>query len=275
VNARLLEGARVALLESRRQSELARLVERQGGVPTSAPALDEAEVAPEELAGEIEALARGEFRMVVLSTGVGVERLLGAAEALGAKERLVASLTRATTVCRGPKPSAALRRAGITPTVLARDPFTTAELLHAMAPLELTGTPVALLHYGERNAALADALLARGALLREVVLYRWALPEDTGPLDRLVAELVAGAFDALLLTSQVQVRHLRQRAAALGRGEALVAMLRSERLIVASIGPTTTASLAEIGVTPGVVPAEPKMGPLVAALGAAWSTRPK
>ncbi|HYE72932.1 MAG TPA: uroporphyrinogen-III synthase, partial [Blastocatellia bacterium] len=198
-------------------------------------------------------------------TGVGLATLISEAEKLGRKDELLAALKNITTVCRGPKPTAVMARHGLRPSVTTREPYTTTELLEAMAPLELTGKTVAVLHYGERNAALAEALKTRGAKLDEMCLYEWQMPEDTAPLKNLIQELSQGAFDVVAFTSQIQARHLFQIAAESGREDEVRNAL-NEKAVVASIGPTCTAALDKLGVKAKVEPKNPKMAPMVQAL---------
>ena len=137
-------------------------------------------------------------------------------------------------------------------------------MLEALAPVELAGRDVALVHYGERNTALSDALRARGAHLDEVCPYEWALPENIEPLQALVRD-PASQLDAIAFTSQIQVRNLFAVAAALGLAPALATALSAD-IIVAAVGPVCAEALKEVGVTPDVQPADPKMGPLLTAL---------
>ena len=261
-----LNGKRVALLEARMSSELARLVQHHGGDPYCVPALDEAPLACEDqLLALIRGLVEETVQVVVFLTGAGAKLLFGEAERLGRLPELLAALRGVTTVCRGPKPTAVLARHGVPVAVHARAPHTTAELLAAMAPLDLHGAGVAVVHYGERNETLAEALRARGARLHELCLYVWRLPADRAPLEALVRELIGGRFDAIAFTSQVQVRHLLEVATELGQRQALLDALQ-RKLIVASIGPTCTAALRHAGIAPQVEPEHGKMGHLVAAL---------
>jgi uroporphyrinogen-III synthase len=265
-----LNGARVALLEARMAGELANLVQRHGGRPYCVPAVREAPLAcGEQEAALIEGLAVGRFTVAVFQTGAGVKALLHEAERLGCLQDLLTSLRSTTTVCRGPKPSAVLKAHGLPVSISAGDPYTTAELLEAIAGLELAGRRVALLHYGERNPRLAEALLARGAQLEELCLYEWLLPEKLGPLRDLIQELIEGQVDAIAFTCQVQVRHLFHVAVEAGQAQTLAHALNT-RTIVASIGPNCSAALLAAGVTPHVVPAHPKMGPLIVALAGDW-----
>ena len=246
--------------------EMAGLVERLGGRPYSVPALRESPI-PDVATLEpfLNALSVGCFSLVVFLTGAGVTALLREAERLERLEETIDGLRRAPIACRGPKPAAVLRRHDLPVRVSAAEPYTTAELLAALTDLDLAGARVAIVHYGERNHAIANALAARGADLDELCLYEWLLPEDLGPLHTLVGELIDGAVDAIAFTSQIQCRHLFHVAAATGRSADLTSALNT-RTIVASIGPVCDAALRTFGVVARVQPAHPKMGALISAL---------
>jgi uroporphyrinogen-III synthase len=256
----------VALLESRMSRELARLVEKHGGDSVCAPAVRDCPEFTPELANKlVDELSGDRHEVVVFMTGVAVSLLFEIAEQIGRRPDLVAALRRLTTVCRGPKPTAALRGFGVPPTLSARDPFTSAEIIDALSGIELKGRRVILLHYGERSETLAETLLARQAKLEELWLYRWLMPEDTAPLTSVVKRLVAGEVDALAITCQIQFRHLYEVASRAGLADKLVRAL-NERVVVAAVGPTCEAILHAYGVRVQVMPDHPKMGPLVVAL---------
>lgn len=256
----------VALLESRMSRELGRLVEKHGGEPWCVPAVRECpELSPALTAKLIDDLESDRHEIVVFMTGVAVSLLFEMAEQIGRRPDLVAALRRLTTVCRGPKPTAALRGFGVPPTLTAREPYTSAELIDALSGLELKGRRVILLHYGERSETLAETVLARQAQLEELWLYRWLMPENTSELERLVHRLIAGEVDGLAVTCQVQFRHLYEVAETLQRARELCRAL-NERVVVGAVGPTCEAILQAHGVRAHVVPDHPKMGPLVIAL---------
>jgi uroporphyrinogen-III synthase len=259
-----LNGLRVALLESRLSTELSELVRRFGGLPYAVPAVREVPRL-DTIPAFIDALIAGRFSAVIFLTGVGATMLLEEAERLGSLERALAALRATTVVCRGPKPSAALRRYDVPAHIKPVEPYTSKELLDALSGVDLEGKPVALLHYGEANQPLADALKARGAQLDESILYEWMLPDDCAPLRALIQDLVDGHVDAIAFTSQVQCRHLFEVAANLGCSDALARAL-NDHTIVAVIGPVCATALRANGVIPDVIPAHPKMGPLIAAL---------
>jgi uroporphyrinogen-III synthase len=259
-----LEGRRIAVLEARRGGELASLVGRFGGRPYAVPAVREVPQL-EQVPAFLDRLCAGAYTMAICQTGAGVARLLDEAHRLGRLAETRAALAALTTVCRGPKPAAVLRQHDIPVGVRAAEPHTTAELLEALAPIDLAGRAIAVLHYGERNEPLTAALLARGAVLDEICLYEWQPPDDLEPLRTLVRDLIDGRVDALAVTSQIQVRHLFDAADALGLGGRLADAL-DRRVIVAAIGPVCASTLIARGVTPRVVPPQGKMGLLVTAL---------
>ncbi len=158
-----------------------------------------------------------------------------------------------------------LGRNGVRATAAVADPFTTQELERTLASLDVSRKSVALLHYGERNRELSLTLRRSGARLAEFLLYEWQLPIDTSALQTLVADIIAGAVDAVAFTNQIQVRHLYQVAGTLGQAEELAESL-SRRVVVASIGPSCTHQLHVLGIHPRVMPAIPKMRPLIASL---------
>jgi uroporphyrinogen-III synthase len=256
----------IALLESRMKSELARLVEKHGGTPLCVPTVHESpHIDTQAVRGVLDALCAGRHEVVIFMTGVAVSLLFELAQELGRHAELITSLRALTTVCRGPKPTAALRGFGVPPTLSAKEPFTAAELIDALSDLEISGRAVLLFNYGERSETLSETLLARRANLSEFWLYRWQLPTDIEAIETLVRRIVARDIDALAVTCQIQFRHLYQVAERLDLGRELLSALQKD-VIVAAVGPTCRAIIEVHGVRPHVMPEHPKMGPLVMAL---------
>jgi uroporphyrinogen-III synthase len=262
---RALEGRTIALLESRRGVELAALVRQSGGTPVCAPSVQEVE-RPEDIRRFADDLANGLFDVIVFLTGAGVTAVLDDARRRGVLDETVASLGRTTLACRGPKPLGVLRKHALTPALTSLKPHTSQELLDALASLPLDGRRVALVHYGERSPAASDALRRRGAVVDDVCVYEWTLPEDERPLVGLIEEVLAGRVDAVLVTSQIQFRHLSAMAHGAGRGDALREALRVD-VVVGVIGPICADAIRQAGIIPDVMPESPNLPSLVRALG--------
>ncbi len=260
------KAARVALLEARMSREIADMIRRYGGEPYCAPAVREVLLECEDQVSLfIDHLTHSVLQTVVFFTGVGVNALFRVAEKLGRDAELLSALHNVTVVCRGPKPGAVLKRLNVPIAASAGEPYTTNELLEAMQPLALKDTHVAVVHYGERNEFLVQKLQARGAHIEELTLYEWLLSEDTTPLRTLVKNIIEKRVDAVVFTSQIQARHLFLIAADTVPPDELAQALNTQT-VVASIGPTCTAVLRDLGVTPHVEPEHPKVGYLIKAL---------
>jgi uroporphyrinogen-III synthase len=272
LSAPLFNGQRIALLEARLATEAASLVRRMGGEPVSAPALrEEALPSGPAVASFLGLLNRGELAFVVLQTGVGVSALALEAERLGRRRDLVYGLESVRIVSRGPKPAAALTALGLRPTFSTASPHTTAELLALLEPLPVENAGVGVVHYGERNETIAAALRGRGATVHELTLYEWSLPEDVAPLKRLAEQILAGEVDAVAFTTQVQVRHLFD-VTDFSLRPALAQVL-DRQVVTGAVGPTCAAALRARGVHDVVVPQNPKLGPLFAALATRLAAR--
>ena len=259
------QNLQVLVLESRRAKEMATLVSTYGGHPHSAPALREVPLDTNTGARAfVDALEQGEFDVVVFLTGVGLRALLEIVGALGGRERFVASLGRTRIVVRGPKPMAVLRELHLTPWVSAPEPNTWREVLEAVdtrGPSAVEGLRVAVQEYGRSPTALIDGLRERGARVSQVPIYSYALPDDLGPLETAVTEIIDGRIDVALFSTGTQVAHLFRVAALTGREDQLRRHLR--RVVIASIGPTTSEELHEQGLDVDLEASHPKMGYLV------------
>jgi uroporphyrinogen-III synthase len=260
-----MRDKRIAILESRLGPQMVELVARHGGVPVHAPALAEIpDVDPAYVGRLVDELESRPARFAIFQTGVGTRALFQTTDTLGVTERLLAVLTKAVVVARGPKPTAALRARNVRIDISARDPFTTHEVLEALQAIPLEGVRVIVQRYGAANVELEHALTARGAEIVDIPTYRWALPADTGPLVALIDALERREIDAVTFTNAAQVHNLFDVAQQLGRTDALRAGLAAT--LIASIGPVTSDALREFGIEAGLEASPPKLGPLVTAL---------
>lgn len=255
----------VAILEARLGRQFAELIERHGGRPIHAPALAEVpDMDPGAIARLVADLEAAPPAVAIFQTGVGTRALFEATDALGMTGRLLAVLDKTAVAVRGPKPSGVLRGRGVRMDLAAKDPFTTTQVLEALAATPLSGRCVVVQRYGATNAELEQALAARGATVLEIPTYRWSLPQDTQPLVQLMDALDASRVDAVAVTSASQIHNLFELAQRLGRADALRAGLN--RTLVASVGPVSSDALRRHGVTVALEASPPKLGPLVTAL---------
>ncbi len=259
-------GRRVLSLESRRGAEMAKLIANHGGEAVVAPSMREV---PLESNTEALAFAKklfaGEFDVAIFLTGVGTRALARVVETIHPLEQYLEKLRKVAVVARGPKPVAVLREWDVPVALTAPEPNTWREVLRALdentVALPLKGKRVAVQEYGVLNRELLAGLRERGAVVTSVPVYEWALPEDTGPLRSAISSIARHEIDVILFTTGTQADHLLQIAAEMKLEDKLRHALA--RMLVASIGPTTSERLREHGINPDLEPSHPKMGFLV------------
>jgi uroporphyrinogen-III synthase len=252
------DGLRVLSLESRRSAEIERLIRSRGGEPTVAPSMREVPLEDNPKALEFaERLFGGHFQMMILLTGVGTRLLSQIIETRWAAGSFADALKQITVVARGSKPIAVLREWSVPVTIAVPEPNTWREILAS-----LDGRPekrIAVQEYGRPSVELVDGLRARGAEVTQVPVYQWDLPENRQPLDDAVRRLAVGEFDVVIFTTSIQIHHLFRVA------DELKVDVRDplKRAVVASVGPTTSETLADFGLRADLEPSHPKMGFLV------------
>ena len=259
------QGLRVAALESRRRDEFARLIERFSGVPFVSPSMREIAIDRNKEAVDFAyRIMTGEIGVVIFLTGVGFRHFLSAVEKHVDKQRLIDAMSDIVTIARGPKPVAAMREVGMQPTHRAPEPNTWREVLQLVDQVvPVANVNVGLQEYGVTNHSLIAGLEARGARVVNVRVYQWDFPEDTKPLEENIRAMCQGERDCLLLTSAHQAVNLMRMASDLNCEKELRSAL--DRMVVASIGPTTSEMLQHLNLPVDIEATPNKMGHLVQA----------
>jgi uroporphyrinogen-III synthase len=251
------DGLRVLSLESRRAAEIEKLIRAQGGEPFVAPSMREVPLEQNSQAFAFaERLFRGEFDMIILLTGVGTRLLNQTIETRYPAGAFAEALRKLTVVARGSKPMAVLREWNVPVAIAVPEPNTWKEILAATN--NRTERNIAVQEYGRPSRELIEGLRSRGAEVTSVPVYQWDLPLDTAPLHTALSKLLNGGFDVILFTTSIQISHLFKIA---GDENALRRSL--QKMVIASVGPTTTETLADFGLQPDLEPSHPKMGFLV------------
>ncbi len=264
------DGAAVGAFESRRAEDFERLIVKFGGRPFVSPSLREVPLEDSREAVDFaHRLITGEIDVVLLLTGVGFRYLLEIVSRHLDRQRFLDSLSDVVTIARGPKPVAAMREVGLQPTIRVPEPNTWREVLTTIdGTHSVSNQTVAVQYYGKPNASLVAGLEARGARVVGVPVYRWELPEEIAPLHANLQRLIKGELDVAMFTSAHQAINVLEAARQQDLEEAVLAGLA--RTIVASIGPTTSETLHDLGIRVDFEPSHPKMGQLVAETARHW-----
>jgi uroporphyrinogen-III synthase len=258
-----LSGITVAAFESRMAVEMTRLIERYGGRPSVAPALRELPIQDNPAALRFGVrLIEGQVDVLVLMTGVGTTALFDILKSRHPMSSIMVGVKQTALVARGPKPVAALKALGITPTLIVPEPNTWVDVVSTLDEYRpVKGLRVAVQEYGSSNPEFLEALRVRGADVFPVPVYKWGLPEDSAPLRQVLADVVAGDISVMLITNAAQIDHVMQ----LLEQEGKVPLFREacKTMVVASIGPTASERLRHYDLPVDFEPSHGKMGVLV------------
>jgi uroporphyrinogen-III synthase len=256
-----LAGYTVAVTAARRKEELGALLDRRGARVIYAPAIRIVPLADDAdlVAATREVLDRP-IDLVVATTGVGFRGWLEAADAWDLP--LVEHLRSARVLARGPKARGAIRGGGLVDAWSPESESSAEVLSHLMSGAEgpLEGRRIAVQLHGDPLPDLVAGLRAAGAEVLTVPVYRWVLPEDVGPVRRLVSTVVAGGVDAVTFTSAPAAASLLTVADELGLRDDLVTALAG-RVLTVAVGPVTAGPLDAAGIQ-SVQPVRARLGAL-------------
>jgi uroporphyrinogen III methyltransferase/synthase len=241
---------------TRSRDQASRLVELLNHAGTRCLEVPTLEIAPPADFGPLDAalqhLAR--FDWVIFTSANGVAAFMDRLFHMGKDVR---ALGRAKIAVIGPATGEALKHYGLVADVVPKT-FQAEGLLEVLTPRLLGGMRLLLARAEQARDVLPAGLVDLGMAVDVVPVYR-AIRPDAIP-DEAAGALEAGQVDILTFTSSATVHNF---ADLLGheRFQSL-----SAGATVASIGPVTTATLKEYGITPQIEPAEFTIPALAAAI---------
>jgi uroporphyrinogen-III synthase len=260
-----LTGFTVAITADRRWNEQAALFERRGATAVHAPTITTLPVGVETpLRRATEQVIARPPGILIANTGLGIRSWFSNADAWGLGPALETALRRTRIYARGPKASGAVHSAGLTVAARART-----ERLSEVVDLVLedfeAGERVALQLDGSWESVEVERLRRAGAELVTLPVYRWTLPEDTGPASRLAEAVIAGRVHAVTFTAGPAIRNWLTIAAGKGVEMQLRDALIDGRTVVGCVGPVCAGVAATEGLlSPHLVqPDAFRLGPLV------------
>ncbi|HET6167675.1 MAG TPA: uroporphyrinogen-III synthase [Marmoricola sp.] len=257
----VLAGTRILVTAQRRSDELASALGRRGAEVVVAPTLGVVPHIDEEtLLRRTKDVLAG-VDTVVVTTGIGFRGWMDTAEAAGLGDELVAALRDARLVARGPKARGALQAAGLRADWVAESE-TSAEIVDFLLAEGVGGTRIAVQHHGAGDPHMENRLLAGGAAIVPLEIYRWGPPADPSAVADTALEVAAGAYDAVLFTSAPAASAWIAELEGQGLVEVVRDLVMNGRLLLAAVGPVTAEPLANAGLLP-VHPDRSRMGALV------------
>jgi uroporphyrinogen-III synthase len=260
-----LTGYRIAVTSARRSEELCALLSRNGAEVCSAAAINMIALPDDdELHARTQALIAEPPDILVAHTGIGFRGWLAAAEGWGLSSQLVAALSKARVVARGPKATGALRAAGLHEEWSPKSE-SSQELLEYLLDAGVSGARIAVQLHGAADAwdpfpEFIGGLHAAGADVVAIRVYRWKSTPLGGSFDQLVAGIARRHFDAVSFTSAPAAAAVLERSRDLQIEDQVLEALRTD-VHAMCVGPVTSQPLMRKGV-PTSSPERMRLGAL-------------
>ena len=257
----------VGVTADRRWEEQASLLRKRGLEVLHGPSMRTLDLAGDARLRQVTAqLIASPPDWLVATTGMGMKQWFEAADGWGLRDDLLAALRSGPTtiVARGAKATSAVRQAGLD--VAWRAPGESmAEVVDHLrhAGGELAAATVAVQLFDPDDHPATAEIRSLAADVVEVPVYRWLLPSDPGPAERLVRAAVAGELGAITFTSQPAVRFLFAIAERLGLHAELVRACNDGTVLPVCIGPVCAEAGDEVGLTTMVWPEPFRLPPMV------------
>ncbi len=246
-----LTGYRVAVTSARRAEELCALLSRQGAEVCSAPAINMIALPDDdELHRNTEAVIAEPPDILVAHTGIGFRGWVAAADGWGLANQLIASLSKARIVARGPKATGALRAAGLHEEWSPQSD-SSREVLKYLLESGVSGKRVAVQLHGAADGwdpfpEFIDGLRSAGAEVVPIHVYRWKPTPFGGEFDQLVTSIARRQFDAVTFTSAPAAAAMLERSRELDIEDQLLQALRTD-VHAMCVGPVTAQPLIPSG----------------------------
>jgi uroporphyrinogen-III synthase len=255
-----LAGWQVAVTADRRAEEQAEMLRARGASVLMAPMLAMGRTDDDELITATLDLLADPPDLLVGTTAVGMRAWLASAWSRGLGSPLVDALDSITIIARGTKAAGAFLSEGLE--VSWRAPGETlSEVLEHLLGLGVNGLRIAVQKHGGDCTWFTEALVAAGAEVLEIGVYRWLPPSSAEPGRRLVDAIAQGGVDAITFTSPPAASALAE----LG-GAALLHRLDEQGVVSVCVGPVTAARAIEVGLPHVVSTAPSRLGPMVRTL---------
>ncbi len=258
-----LAGFKIGVTADRRADEQIRLLSGRGADCVHGPVIKTLPIDSTDAIGEITGvLCDDPPDLIVLTTGLGVRGWLEAADSFHLGDRLQDLFVGAELYPRGAKARGALVTAGFAAATDA--PLGQySDILDALAARGVDRTRVAIQLDGAGAGPLCDAIEELGADVVRVPVYRWSLPADTGPAERLVRAVAERRVDAVTFTAKPAIENFFEIADRCGSSDEVMRAFSSGAVVPFCVGPVCATGITDVGLPEPMVPERHRLGALV------------
>lgn len=258
----LLRGFVIGVTADRRSEEQIALLTGRGAECIHGPTIRTHPIADEAIIAEAtKAVIADPPDALVIMTALGIRGWFESADAAGSGDELRHALADVRVFSRGPKAMGGAIAVGLNVEWAARTPTSEAVLEHLDAVLP-NSSRIAVVNDGSAEPWLANRLAEAGHDAVNVAVYRWTLPDDSGPAEVLIRAIVDLRTDAVTFTTRPAVDYLVEIATGMGLKDAMLEAFQGPVLPVC-VGPVCSAQALKLGLGEPVQPARHRLGAMV------------
>lgn len=148
----------------------------------------------------------------------------------------------------GPRTAKFLSEYGLNADIIPDD-YTAEGLLDVLKYQDMKGKTIGIPRTMDARDVLPEGLKKRGATVFLADAYKSSLPKDKTKVQNLIKLIIEGKMDAVTFTSPLTVNNFFEIAEDNQR-DMLINIFKSEKVLVAAIGPVTAKPLIERGINP-------------------------
>lgn len=247
----------IALLGTKKIDEQMNIIKQLGGTAIHRPAQGTVFFDSSMIGDDVKKIIQGDFRWIIFTTGVGIEKLFDAAKEMDCEDRLLEALRECKIAIRGYKSANALKKRGLVP-IVRDDDGSISGLIRSFKPKDLASETVAVQLYGEPAVELIGWLNDQKADYHKIVPYEHIPPQEE-TLEQLIHEILAKKVDAVGFTSVQQVRFVFDYAEKNNLAASLVEAFEND-VIALPVGKVTGKALNSKGINRMVIPQDERIG---------------
>jgi uroporphyrinogen-III synthase len=272
MTARQLAGFRIGVTADRRADEQIGLLESRGANCLHGPVIKtHPQDSQEAMRSATQSLIDRPPDLIVLTTGLGVRSWLEAAASIHLGDGLRAVLSTIPLYARGPKSTGALVTEGFQVAWTAPNARYD-DVIQVLTERGVAGERIGIQLDGAGATELCETIELLGAHVIRIPVYRWSLPDDFGPAERLLRAVVDRKLDAVTFTAKPAVENFFEIADSVGCGPDVVDALRTD-VAPFCVGPVCAIGLTDAGVPAPHVPERHRLGSLVQLLSSYYADR--
>ncbi len=249
-----LKGKTIAITRPLCQTEeTAEIIRKKGGKPYFIPTIEIKNVSDlSPVKKFIEELAAGKVDYIIFMSTNGVKHLLDIAKKLKMLDTLKREIQKPVIIAVGPRTAEELKINNIHVNLVPTQ-YTSESITESLKSWKIAKKTIFIPRTSAANPTLKEKLKERGAIVREIYVYKSAIPTDKKIKEKFLQDARNGNIHALIFGSALSAKNLFQMLNEQISVEKLRDLL-NEKMTIVAIGPVTAETVTKLGLKGVLMP---------------------